>query len=114
MTKTTSFISIGILATLFAGVRLPARPDVPAPPSEPVTGESPYIQSPSLRIEFEPNMRSRVVARLKDREVPLGAFSASETVSGKEHSWRDFAMESQTHERVADGFGGGEKLTVTG
>ena len=59
-------------------------------------------------------MRSRVVPRLKGREVPLGAFSASETVKGKERTWYDFAVESQVHERVADGLGAGEKLTLTG
>jgi alpha-galactosidase len=114
MTKIALFISIGILATLFAGVRLTARPDLSAQPSESAADELPYIQSASLRIEFDRNMRSRVVVRLKDGEVPLGAFSESETVSGREHSWRDFAIESQTHERVTDVFGGGEKLTVTG
>ena len=59
-------------------------------------------------------MRSRVVARLKGREVPLGAFSASETVKGNERSWYDFALASQTLERVTDNIGAGEKLTLTG
>jgi alpha-galactosidase len=79
-----------------------------------VAGELPQIQSQSLRIEFDKNMRSRIVARLKGGEIPLGPFSASETVKGKGHSWDEFAVDSRTHERVADVFGGGEKLTVTG
>ena len=59
-------------------------------------------------------MRSRVVARFDGKEVPLGAFSASETVKGSERSWYDFVLESQTREHVSDVYGGGEKLTLTG
>ncbi|MBI3477705.1 MAG: alpha-galactosidase [Acidobacteria bacterium] len=114
MTNTRYFISVVILAVLPMGVRSTVQPNQSAAGAKPVAGESPYIQSQSLRIEFEKNMRSRVVARLKGKEVPLGAFSASETVQGKDSSWGNFALESQAHERITDGFGGGEKLTLTG
>ena len=59
-------------------------------------------------------MRSRVVARLHGKEIPLGAFSDSETVQGNERSWYSFALNSQMYERISDNFGGGEKLTLTG
>jgi alpha-galactosidase len=72
------------------------------------------LQSPSLRIEFDQTMRSRVVARFDGKEIPLGPFSASETVKGNQRSWQDFAVASQTRERVTDIYGNGEKLTVTG
>lgn len=72
------------------------------------------IESPRLRIEFNQNMHSRVVARLKGKDIPLGAFSASETVKGNERSWDNFALVSQTHERVTDIYGRGEKLTLVG
>jgi alpha-galactosidase len=72
------------------------------------------LQSPSLRIEFDQRMRSRVVARFDGKEIPLGPFSASETVKGNQRSWQDFAVASQTRERVTDIYGNGEKLTVTG
>jgi alpha-galactosidase len=75
---------------------------------------SAQIESPRLRIEFDQNMHSRVVARLKGKDVPLGAFSASETVKGKDRSWDDFALVSQTHEHVTDIYGKGEKLTLVG
>jgi len=114
MTKSRSLISLVIFVMVFAGVRVSARPDGTAPRTAPVAGKFPQIQSSSLRIEFNRNMRSRVVARLNGREVPLGAFTASETVNGKEHTWYDFAVESQVHERVADSLGTGEKLTLTG
>ena len=44
----------------------------------------------------------------------MGGFSASETVKGTERSWDDFAMVSQTHERITDIYGAGEKLTLAG
>jgi alpha-galactosidase len=113
MTKTRCFISIIILLTLLP-LRSTARPALSSPGSEPVAAEVPYIQSEKLRIEFDNRMRSRVVARLKGKEVRLGAFSPSETVIGKDHSWYDFAMESPKHERITDAFGGGEKLTLAG
>jgi alpha-galactosidase len=112
MTKT--FFSIGIFAALLAGGPATARPDRAATRSTSVAADLPRIQSPNLRIEFDNNMRSRVVARLNGKEVPLGAFSASETVKGKERSWDDFALASQSHDRVTDSFGGGERLTLTG
>ena len=114
MTKTRFFISVIIFATLLAGVHSTARPDQSGVGSKPAAGESPRIQSQKLRIEFDKNMRSRVVARIEGKEIPLGAFSASETVIGREHSWDDFTLESQSRERVTDVFGGGEKLTLTG
>jgi alpha-galactosidase len=107
---TRAFSSLLIFAALFGAGQSTTRPDRPVVPP----AASVQIQSPSLRIEFDKNMRSRVVARLKGKEVPLGAFSASETVKGIERSWYDFALVSQTHERVTDTLGNGEKLTLNG
>jgi len=59
-------------------------------------------------------MRSRVIARFGAREIPMGAFSPSETVKSSEHSWYDFALSSRTHERVTDVYGTGEKLNLAG
>ena len=72
------------------------------------------IESPVLRIEFDTNMHSRVIARFNGKDVPLGAFSASETVQGGQRSWDNFALTSQTHGRISDIYGAGEKLTLAG
>ncbi len=109
-----TFFSIVIFAALLAAGQLTARPDRATTRSTSVAADLPRIQSPDLRIEFDNNMRSRVVARLNGKEVPLGAFSASETVKGNERSWDDFALTSESHDRVTDSFGGGERLTLTG
>jgi alpha-galactosidase len=105
-----SFISILIFEALFVMGQSTARPGQSATGPESL----PQIQSPSLRIEFDHSMRSRVVARFGGKEIPLGPFSASETVKSSQRSWHDFARSSQTHERVTDIYGNGEKLTLTG
>ncbi|HEX4170680.1 MAG TPA: hypothetical protein VHZ55_34900, partial [Bryobacteraceae bacterium] len=108
MTKALS--SIVIYAILLVVSQSTARPDrITSRPTA-----SAEIESPSLRIEFDRNMRSRVVARLKGKEVPLGAFSASETVKGSARSWYNYALASQTHQRITDIYGGGEKLILVG
>jgi alpha-galactosidase len=72
------------------------------------------IQSSVLRIEFDHNLRSRVVALFGPDPKPLTPFSASETVAGTGHTWSDFALTSARRERVSDAFGAGERLSLTG
>jgi alpha-galactosidase len=108
MTKALS--SIAIFALLSGVGRATALPDQSTAPPASLA----HIESPSLRIEFDKNMRSRVIARFHGKEVPLGAFGASETVKGNERSWYNFGLVSQRTERVTDTRGTGEKLTVTG
>ncbi len=102
-----AFVSIVIFAMLFLVGQSTARPDQTA-----MSAAS--IESPSLRIEFDKNLHSRVVARFNGKDVPTGAFSASETVKGKQRSWENFALTSQKHERITDTYGAGEKLTLAG
>jgi hypothetical protein len=68
MTKT--LFSIIIFAALLAAGQSTARPDRAATSATSVAADSPRIQSPNLRIEFDNNMRSRVVARSKGKELP--------------------------------------------
>lgn len=106
---TKAFSSLLIFTALLAG-QSSGQPDQSAVLHASVA----QIQSPSLRVEFDKNMRSRVIARFGAKEIPLGAFSASETVKSTERSWYDFALSSQTHERFTDAYGAGEKLALTG
>jgi len=107
---TKAFSSLLIFAALSVAVQSSAGPDRTALRD----ASAAQIQSPLLRIDFDVNMRSRVVARFEAKEIPLGAFSASETVKGIERSWYDFALSSQTRERVTDAYGAGDKLTLAG
>ena len=102
--------SIVVFGVLFAVGHATAQADKTSSHSV----SSAHIESSSLRIEFDRNMRSRVIARFNGNEVPIGAFSASETVKGNERSWYNFALASQTRERIADSYGAGEKLGLTG
>ncbi len=111
---TKAFSSVLIFAALMVAGQVTTRVDPSLAHAGSPAGEFPQIQSSHLRIEFDKNTRSRVVARFGTKEVLLGAFSASETVQGRERSWYDFALTSQTHERVTDTYGKGEKLTLTG
>jgi alpha-galactosidase len=113
-TMTKLFFTVVVLAAVLAGAQVVARPDKSATAATPLPAELPRIQSPELRIEFDKNMHSRVVARLNGKETPLGAFSASETIKGSDRSWNDFALASQSSEHVSDNSGRGEKLTITG
>jgi len=111
MTKASILVIFLVIFTaLLAAAQSSTRPDQSASGRASMA----QIQSPSLRIEFDQNMRSRVIARLGSKDIPLGAFSASETVKGTERSWYDFALTWQTHERVTDTYGTGEKLTLAG
>ena len=71
------------------------------------------IQSSVLRIEFDHNLHSRVVA-LFGPEPKLTPFSATETVTGVGRTWSDFALTSSHRENVSDAFGSGERLSLTG
>jgi alpha-galactosidase len=72
------------------------------------------IQSRDLRVEFDQQLHSRVVARPGGKDVVLGPFVASETIRGPERVWKDFAVESTRHDHVTDSFGSGERLSLTG
>ncbi len=71
------------------------------------------IQSSVLRIEFDHNLRSRVVALTGRSPQALNSFSASETVTTS-RIWSDFALITSRREHVADAFGDGERLSLAG
>jgi alpha-galactosidase len=71
------------------------------------------IQSSVLRIEFDHNLRSRVVALFGGKPRVLAPFSASETIAGVRR-WSNFTLSANRRERVSDSFGSGERLSLTG
>ena len=112
MTKT--LFAVVTLVAVLAGGELAAHPGRVATAAAPLPAELPRIQSADLRIDFDKNTHSRVTARFNGKDIPLGGYSASETLKSKERSWDDFALVSQSHGRVNDTFGAGEKLTIIG
>jgi alpha-galactosidase len=75
---------------------------------------NPQIQGANLRIEFDHNLRSRVIARFDNKEIVTGPFTVSESITSADHAWTEFPLQSQKHERVKDAYGAGEQLVVTG
>ena len=78
------------------------------------SSDQPQIQGTNLRIEFDHNLRSRVIARFDNKETVLGPFTASESVTAADKTWTEFPQTSIKHERVNDAYGAGERLTITG
>src|SRR6202790_2309030 len=76
--------------------------------------DNPQIQSANLTIEFDHNLRSRVVARFDDKDTTMGAFTSSESVTAGGKRWTDFPLTSQKSERVTDAIATGERLILTG
>ena len=78
------------------------------------SADKPQIQGANLRIEFDHNLRSRVIARFENKETELGPFTASESVKAIGRRWAEFPLTDQKREQVHDAFGNGKRLIVTG
>jgi alpha-galactosidase len=75
---------------------------------------NPQIQSGNLRVEFDKNLRSRVVAHFDKKETVMGPLSSSETVTAADRTFAAFPLTSQKSDHAKDAFGEGERLTVEG
>jgi alpha-galactosidase len=105
MLRSRSAIRFGIVfTTIFASCALAIAAD---------TGKS-QIRGTNLRVEFDKQMRSRVVARFNNAETVLGPFTNSETLTTTGKVWSGFAITSQKHAPTKDAFGQGEQLIVEG
>ncbi|MFI5184170.1 MAG: glycoside hydrolase family 36 protein [Vicinamibacteria bacterium] len=76
--------------------------------------DSAVVRGEGLRIEFDAHMRTRVVAGLADKEIPLGAFAPSETLETSSGEIADFALDVVAEEALADAFGAGRRVSVSG
>ena len=72
------------------------------------------IQGGNIRIELDNRLRSRVVARFGKKEVLMGPFTASETVTTTDKVWAGFFLTSQKQELTKDTIGNATQLTVEG
>jgi alpha-galactosidase len=90
----------------------PSQPLTPAGAGDAMTDLQ--IQSSVLRITFDHNLHSQVVALFGPNPAPLTSLAASEIVAGSGRTWNDFALISSHREQVSDAFGTGERLSLTG
>src|SRR5215813_4024389 len=72
------------------------------------------IESANIRIEFNPMLHSRIVAKFDGKEIPLGAFAPSEFVTTGDTMIRDFTQTTQKLDNVRDERGRGHRLSLTG
>ena len=72
------------------------------------------IEGQSLRVEFDQNLRSRIIARFQNKDIPLGTFSAAETVVAGGKPRTQFPLISEKTERIRESIGTGQRLTLVG
>jgi alpha-galactosidase len=72
------------------------------------------LRGGEIRIDFDDHLRSRVVALLGGIELPLGPFSASESVVVGGAVIEDFPFARRADQRVHDVLGAGRRLRITG
>ncbi|HET7209672.1 MAG TPA: glycoside hydrolase family 36 protein [Terriglobales bacterium] len=68
----------------------------------------------NLIVEFDHDLRSRVIARFENKQTPLGPFHVSESVQANGRTWTQFPLISGKSEHVREGVGAGQRLTVVG
>src|SRR5579884_2694044 len=72
------------------------------------------IAGENLIVEFDHDLRSRVIARFENKRTPLGPFGVSESLQADGRIWTKFPLVSEKSERVSEGIGAGQRLTVVG
>ena len=72
------------------------------------------VDGKEIRLEFDSTLHSHVIARFDGKEIALGPFEASETVTIDGVELRDFALEGSKQQSVRDELGAGREVSVTG
>jgi len=68
----------------------------------------------SIRIEFDRNLRSRVLSKSAGKWTPLGGFSPSETLTTGDSTLVNFSFIRRTTSSVSDSVGKGGRTVFTG
>ncbi len=72
------------------------------------------LQGKHIRIEFDRDLHSRVVAIFDGKETVMGPFVASENAAVAGKTWTDFPLVSEKKESVNDDYGKGNRLVLLG
>lgn len=106
---TPALSKTAIIIIFIVALSLSASPQKPAflPPRT-------HIENKNLKVEFDRDLRSRVVARFGSKDIPLGTFAATESVTGGGKTWTLFPLLSEKTERIREGIGAGQRLTIVG
>lgn len=72
------------------------------------------VEAANIRLEFDKQMYSRVVAKFDGKETALGPFTPSESVTIDGTDVSDFALTGGREQNVRDALGAGRQTTLTG
>lgn len=72
------------------------------------------IEAGNIRIEFDRTMHSRVIARFDHKDIAIGPYSPSETLTTGETELTGFTLASVKQEPVNDELGPGKATTLIG
>ena len=72
------------------------------------------VETRNIRLEFDKRMHSHVIARFDGKEIVLGPFAPSETVTIGDTEVSDFALSGSRQQSVRDSLGAGRQTTLTG
>ena len=104
MTK-RSFCKLAVFSSAIVAIR--SRTSLRAADQAKVDGKN-------IRLEFDSKMHSRAIARFDGKEIVLGPFTASETVTIDGAEVTDFALSGSKQANVHDPLGAGKQTTLTG
>jgi alpha-galactosidase len=76
--------------------------------------DSVKIDGNNIHLEFDHQMHSRVTARFDGKDIALGPFSASETLTANGTEIADYALSGSKATSVHDALGAGKQTTITG
>jgi alpha-galactosidase len=79
-----------------------------------IRNDSTRVDGRDIRIEFDRNLYSRVIAKIGGKWTPAGGFSPSETLTTSDSTIRDFQFVRKTSESVLDSIGKGKRFLLTG
>jgi alpha-galactosidase len=77
-------------------------------------GEGARVEGKYIRIDFDGNLHSRVVALLAGHEHVIGDFTPSEAIAVSGRNVGDFSLQAQKRESVQDRLGSGSRAVLTG
>ncbi len=72
------------------------------------------IESKNIRVEFDPQLHSRIVAKFDGKATPVGDFGPSEFVATAASPIQNFNLTGHKFENVRDETGHGRRLSITG
>jgi hypothetical protein len=72
------------------------------------------IEAKNIRVEFNASMHSRITARFDGKEIVLGEFGPSESITAGGTEMSDFALKDSRQQKVRDELGSGRQVALTG